>query len=102
MLDVRIARAQAARDALHRRTAYSTINVEVVTQRPSAGGATGGGPWTPGDALRDALRVLAVALGASLVALAALLPLGLLAAAGWGAWRVAVARRRHSALDPAN
>ena len=103
VLDVRIARAQAARAALHRRTAYSTINVEVTTQRRSSGAVTtGGGSWTPGDALHDALRVLSVALGAALVALAALLPLGLLAAAGFGAWRLTAARRRHHALDPAN
>jgi hypothetical protein len=44
--------------------------------------------------------VLAVALGVALVALAALLPLGLLAAAGFGAWRLTVTRRRHHALDP--
>ncbi len=103
VLDVRIARAQAARDALRRRTAYSTISVEVTTQRPAAGATTGTrGSWTPGDALRDAVRVLSVALGVALVALAALLPLGLLAAAGFGAWRLTVARRRHHALDPAN
>jgi hypothetical protein len=103
VLDVRIARAQAARAALHRRTAYSTIDVEVTTQRPAAGAATGTrGSWTPGDALRDAVRVLSVALGVALVALAALLPLGLLAAAGFGAWRLTVARSRRHALDPAN
>ena len=103
VLDVRIARAQVARAALHRRTAYSTIAVEVTTQRPSAGATTGGGDtWTPGDALQDALRVLSVALGVALVALAALMPLGLLAAAGFGAWRLTVARRRNHALDPAN
>jgi len=103
VLDVRIARAQAARAELHRRTAFSTINVEVTTQRPSAGATTGtGGSWTPGDALHDALRVLSVALGVALVALAALLPLGLLAAAGYGVWRLGLARRRHQALDPAN
>jgi hypothetical protein len=103
VLDVRIARAQAARDTLRRRTAYSTINVEVTTRRPAAGAITGkGGSWTPGDALHDALRVLSVALGAALVALAVLLPLGLLAAACFGAWRLTLARRRRHALDAAH
>lgn len=102
VLDVRIARAQAARAALRRRTAYSTINVEVTTRRPAAGATTGSsGSWTPGDALHDAVRVLSLALGAALVALAALLPLGLLGVAGYGAWRLTVARRRRHALDPA-
>ena len=103
VLDVRIARAQAARDSLRRRTAYSTINVEVMTRRPAAGATTGtNGSWTPGDALHDALRVLSVTLGAGLVALAVLLPLGLLVAAGFGAWRLTVARRRRHALDVAH
>ena len=103
VLDVRIARAQAARDTLRRRTAYSTINVEVTTRRPAAGATTGtSGSWTPGDALHDALRVLSVTLGVALVALAVLLPLGLLAAACFGAWRLTVARRRRHALDVAH
>ncbi len=101
VVDVRIARAQAARAALRRRTAYSTIAVNIATERPSAGAVTGSSRWTPGDALRDAVRVLSVALGVALVALAALLPLSLLAAAAWGVWRVALTRRRHSTLDAA-
>ena len=97
-MDARVERAEVERAALRRRTAYSAIALDVVTERPSAG-ATGGGDWTPRDALGDALRVLSVAFGAALVALAALVPVALLAAGGLGLWRVLRARRRHSALS---
>ncbi len=102
IIDMRLARAQAARLQLRRRAAYSTINVEIATRRPSAGAVTGGGTWTPGDALHDAVRVLSIALGAALIAFAALLPAGLLAAALWGTWRIVLSRRRNGALDGAN
>lgn len=99
IVDARIDRAEAQRAALRRRTAYSAIALEVATERPRAGGAAGGGEWTPRDALGDALRVLSVAFGVALVAFAALLPAALLAAAGLGMWRVVTARRRRGALS---
>ncbi len=98
LVDARLRRADAARAALRRRTAYSTVALEIATERPSAGGGGGGGSWTPGDALADALRVLSVALGAALVALAALLPLALVGLAGWGVWALVRARLRRRAL----
>ncbi len=99
IVDRRIARAEAERAALRRRTAYSAIALEIATERPRAGAAAGAGTWTPGDAARVALRVLSATLGATLVALAALLPAALLAAAGWALWRGVRARRRHGALS---
>jgi hypothetical protein len=60
-----------------------------------------GGPWTPGDALHDAGRVLEVLAGAALVGGAVLLPLALLAAAAAIAARALRRRRRESALDAA-
>lgn len=99
IVDARITRAEAQRAALRRRTAYSAIALEVATERPRAGGTAGGGDWTPRDALGDALRVLSVAFGVALVAFAALLPAALLAAAGFGMWRVVTARRRRGALS---
>ena len=57
----------------------------MTTQRPGRRATTGQArSWTPGDALHDAGRVLSVALGVALVGLAALLPLGLLAAGASG------------------
>lgn len=99
IVDRRIARAEAERAALRRRTAYSAIALEIATERPRAGAAAGAGTWTPGDAARVALRVLSATLGATLVALAALLPAALLATAGWALWRGVRARRRHGALS---
>ena len=99
IVDRRIARAEAERAALRRRTAYSAIALEIATERPRAGAAAGAGTWTPGDAARVALRVRAATLGAPRVALAAVPPAALLAAAGWALWRGVRARRRHGALS---
>lgn len=98
-VDRRLAQAKAVRADLRRRTTYSTVAVQVVTERAAA--TTGGGDWTPRDALRDAARLLAIALGATLVALAVLLPLALLAAVLWPLARVGRRRRREHALDGA-
>ncbi len=97
LVEARLGRAQAERAGLRRRTAYSAIALRIATERPSAGGGAGGS-WTPGDAAGDALGVLSLALGAALVALAALLPLALLGAAGWGVWVFVRARSRRGAL----
>lgn len=74
----------------------SEVSVSVVTDSPAHGAAAG---WTLSDALHDAGRVLAVALGVALVVLAALVPLsiaGVIAAFGLAAWR---RRRRDAALE---
>jgi hypothetical protein len=54
--------------------------------------------WDPGDALRDAGRVLAVSAGVGLVALAVLVPLAVLGLLGWGAARTTRRHRREAAL----
>ena len=51
-IDARLRTARADRASLHRRTSYSNVYAEVVTERPKAG--AGGGSWTPGDAVDDA------------------------------------------------
>lgn len=85
--------------ALRRRADLATVSLTV--RGTGESGATGGGQWTPGDAAADALRVLEVAAGILLVALAVLVPLGLVAAAvGFGV-RLGRRRRREAALDPA-
>ena len=55
--------------------------------------------WTPGDAADDALRVLEVAAGVALIALAVALPLALLGAPAAVAARWSRRRRREHALD---
>jgi hypothetical protein len=62
---------------------------------------TGGGGWSPRDALGDAARILEVMAGVAVVALAVAVPLGLLGAAlAFGA-RGLRRRGRERALDPA-
>ncbi len=55
--------------------------------------------WSLGDASDDALSVLSDIAGATLIALAAIVPLGLIAAAIWFAATKLRRRRRESALD---
>lgn len=86
--------------ALRRRADLATVGLTV--RGTSESGATGGGgQWTPGDAAGDALRVLEVAAGILLVALAVLVPLGLVGAAVALGVRLGRRRRREAALDPA-
>jgi hypothetical protein len=90
-----IAQRQGALDAVRRRADLATVTVAVEgTDRPS-----GGGGWTPRDALRDAGRVLEVAGGVLLIALAVLAPLAVLGALAWLGTRAARRRRRETALD---
>jgi hypothetical protein len=86
---------QAAR-RVGRRAAYATVSVTLAADAdaPSAGGG-----WSPGDALGDAGRLLEVAAGVAIIALAAALPLALLALAAWLVVRWTVRRRRDAALD---
>ncbi|MCW3046344.1 MAG: hypothetical protein JWO74_628 [Solirubrobacterales bacterium] len=85
---------------LRRRANMATVDVTVEGTGPKAGAGTGGA-WTPKDALHDALRVLEVAAGVTLVACAVLVPLALLAALGALAARGLRRRRRDAALDAA-
>jgi hypothetical protein len=90
----RIARAERDLRRIRARTDRARIDVTVEsTGRPSAGGA-----WTPGDAVRDAGRVLEVAAGVAVVALAVLAPLALLALLAALAARPVRRRRREAAL----
>jgi hypothetical protein len=98
-----IARLNGDLDALRRRADLATVSVTVRgTAKPGAGaGAGDDGGWSPGDAARDALRVLEVIAGVALVALAVLAPLALLAAIVALGVRAGRRRRREGALDPA-
>ena len=96
----RVERLERRQAQLRRRTTYATVDLTVVAAQGGAV-APGGDPWTPGDAWRDARRVLEVVAGVLIVALTVALPLGLLAAlAAWGG-RVLRRRRRDAALDSA-
>lgn len=80
-------------------------NLANVALTVRGGGADGGGaigdPWTPGDAARDAVRVLEVSAGVALIALAVMLPLGLIGAAAAFGVQLGRRRQRERALEAA-
>jgi Domain of unknown function (DUF4349) len=85
-------------NALRRRADLARVDVTVTGSGHKGSG--GGGAWTPRDAAHDALRILEVAAGVALVALAAGIPAALLLAAAGLAGRSARRRRREGALGP--
>jgi hypothetical protein len=58
-----------------------------------------GGGFSLHRAAHDALRILTVAAGVSLIALAVMVPAGLLGAFGWWTFTAVRRRRREQALD---
>jgi hypothetical protein len=93
-----IARYKGDLNALRRRADFANVAV-AVEGTGERRGDTGG--WTPGDALRDAVRVLEVAAGVALVGLAVLAPFALLGLLSVLAARALRRRRREDALDAA-
>jgi len=89
-------RYQRELNAVRNRANYATIGLELTGVARKQAAVPGGGSWTPGDAAHDAVRVLEVSAGVALIALAVLLPLTLVGAAG-GFATVAVRRRRREA-----
>jgi Domain of unknown function (DUF4349) len=100
-LDIVAREIEAARAAVRRvrnRAQFATVTVTLVADRDAGGGGTDD-QWTPGDAARDALRVLEVAAGVALIVLAVALPLALLGGAAGLTARWTRRRRREHALD---
>jgi len=97
-----IARLNGDLNSLRNRANLSVVTLTVRgTERAQADDDGSGGGWTPGDAARDAVRVLEVIAGVALITLAVLAPLALLAAIIAFGVRLERRRRRESALDPA-
>ena len=94
----RIATAKTDLARVNNRASYSNISVSVVGD-PAAGAEENDGVWSPGDAARDAVRVLEVVAGVLLIALAVGLPLALLAALVLVLARLMQRRRRERLLD---
>ena len=97
----RISLAGAALKRVDNRARFSNIAVSLVGDRSVGGSAAAGDDdgWTPGDAARDALRVLEVAAGVLLIGLAVAIPLALVVGVGVAASRWAARRGRERALD---
>jgi uncharacterized protein DUF4349 len=86
-------------NAVRNRANLATVGVDVTGATRKQAAAPSDGPWTPGDAAHDAVRVLEVSAGVALIALAVLLPLGLVGAAGGFAAVTLRRRRREAALS---
>ncbi|MCW2990921.1 MAG: hypothetical protein JWM73_1515 [Solirubrobacterales bacterium] len=103
-LDIARARIAAAKGDLFgaRRAAnMARVGVTVVGVAGDEGATgAGGGDWTPGQALEDALGVLSVATGVLIVALAGAVPAALVAMLALLAWRAHRRRSRELALEP--
>ena len=97
-----IVRDQAALAGLHRKVSLSSVSVSITAPAPGAARRRlrSGGAFTLSSALHSAGRVLVVAAGVALIALAVLVPLGLVAALLLWVWTIARHRRRESALGP--
>ncbi len=97
----RIASARASLRRVVNRARYANVSVELVADRGDAAAPADDGRWTPGDAVRDAGRVLEVVAGVAVIVLAVLLPFALIAALGMLGARLTARRRRERALDMA-
>lgn len=95
--EIEQARAEVRR--VHNRASFSTVAVTLVVDDSAVLPADEDDNWTPADAANDALRLLEVAAGVALIALAVALPLALLAAPAAVAARWTRRRRREHALD---
>ena len=99
-VDARLAQARGEVRSLRQRTDYVQVAVTVdAAKRGEVLPGTGTDDrWTPGDALRDAGRILSTAAGIALLMLAIGLPLALLGGLAVAGARVARRRRREAAL----
>ncbi|MEX2193671.1 MAG: DUF4349 domain-containing protein [Thermoleophilaceae bacterium] len=84
--------------ALRERVDYAAVSVTLEEGGSDGDGGSDGSDDGAGAALDDALGTLEGALEMGIRALGVLLPLSLLAAAGWLATRLALRRRRNAAL----
>ena len=95
--EIEQARAEVRR--VNNRAAFSTVAVTLLADASAVLPTGEDDNWTPGDAAEDALRLLEVAAGVALIALAVALPLALLAVPAAVAARWSRRRRREHALD---
>ncbi len=94
----RLARLRSRLSAMERRTHFARVSVRIVSD-PGAVASGGGGDWGVGDAIGDAGRILAVAAGVTVVALAILAPIALILVLALLVQRAWLRRSRERALD---
>jgi Domain of unknown function (DUF4349) len=98
-VDAAISRYSSALNALQHQVDFSPISVTINAGTPPIYPVASGGSFTLHGAAHDAGRVLVVAAGVALIALAALVPVGLLVALGLWLAALLRRRRREQALD---
>jgi Domain of unknown function (DUF4349) len=84
-------------DQLQRRADFAHISLRI--ESGSDAGAAISGRWGVDDALRDAGRILAIAAGVAVIALAVIGPIALIALLAWLAQRIWLRQRRERALS---
>jgi hypothetical protein len=89
-------RLAAQVDHLHERADFSRVSLRIETGGKES---SGGGAWSIDDALHDAGHVLTVAAAVTLVALAVLGPIALIALLAWFTHRAWVRRERRRVLS---
>ena len=92
---------QATLSRLNNQVNFSRINVDINAATPPPPIAHKSGGFGIGRAAHDAGRVLTVAAGGALIAIAALVPVGLVVALLWWVGAAVRRRRREQALDSA-
>ena len=90
---------QATLNRLNHSVNYSQVYVTIQPKPAAAPVSHGGGGFTLGRAAHDAGRVLTVAAGVALIAIAALTPVALVVALAWWVASALKRRRREQALD---
>jgi hypothetical protein len=95
----RVTRTQRQVAELNNAVSYATIDLTIRGKKAGGAAAAADDRWTPGDAVRDAGRVLEVIAGVVLIGLAILLPVAILAALAAYANRGLTRRRRERALE---
>jgi hypothetical protein len=84
---------------LNQAVSYASVDLSIEGTRKATAAPVPGGRWTPGDAVKDAGRVLELIAGVLVIGVAILLPLGILAGLAAYANRGLTRRRRERALE---
>ncbi len=92
---------QATLNRLNHQVGFSQVSVQINARRTPVPVSHGSGGFGVGQAAHDSGRVLTVAAGVALIALAALTPVALVAALLWWMGSAVRRRRREQALDSA-
>ncbi|MDA0163192.1 DUF4349 domain-containing protein [Solirubrobacter ginsenosidimutans] len=95
----RVTARERAVAQLNQAVSYASVDLSIEGTRKATVAPVPGGRWTPGDAVKDAGRVLEVIAGVLVIGLAILLPLGVLAGLAAYANRSLTRRRRERALE---